>query len=80
MVNDPDSPQELLMPIGIGMMLGKKQVLLTAREIAISLSVTVSIGLLKNGVLSTTLRVTRVSVITSAGEKSILPGRIRKSL
>ena len=53
---------------------------LTARAIAISLSVTVSIGLLMNGVLSTTLRVMRLSVETSCAAKSILPGRRRKSL
>lgn len=52
----------------------------TAIEIAISSPVTVSIGLLINGVLSTTFLVMRLSVMTSWAEKSIFPGSIRKSL
>jgi hypothetical protein len=49
-------------------------------EIAISVSVTVSIGLLRKGVFSTTFLVTRLSIITFEAGKSILPGRRRKSL
>jgi hypothetical protein len=51
-----------------------------AIEIAISSPVTVSIGLLINGVLRTTFLVMRLSVTTWWGEKSIFPGSIRKSL
>ena len=49
-------------------------------EIAISSPVTVSIGLLINGVLRTTFLVMRLSVMTCWAEKSIFPGSIRKSL
>ena len=54
--------------------------MLTAIAIAISPSVTVSIGLLMNGVLSTTFLVIRLSITTSDAGKSILPGRSKKSL
>jgi hypothetical protein len=47
---------------------------------AISLSVTVSMGLLMNGVLRTTFLVILLSVTTSEAAKSIFPGRIRRSL
>lgn len=47
--------------------------------IAISPSVTVSIGLLIKGVLSVTLRVIRLSAMTSEAAKSIFPGNMRKS-
>ena len=57
-----------------------KGMLLTAMLIAMSVSVTVSIGELMNGVLRTTFLVIRLSVTTSEAENSILPGRMRKSL
>jgi hypothetical protein len=53
---------------------------LTAMEIAIWASVTVSIGLLIKGVLRVTFLVIRLSVRTSEAGKSILPGKRRKSL
>ena len=53
---------------------------LTAMCIAMSVSVTVSIGELMKGVLRTTLRVILLSVTTCCAAKSILPGRMRKSL
>ena len=53
---------------------------LTAIEIAISPSVTVSIGLLMKGVFRVTFLVIRLSVITSWAAKSIFPGRRRISL
>jgi hypothetical protein len=46
---------------------------------AISVSVTVSIGELRKGVLSTTLRVMRVRSDTADAWKSMKPGSTRKS-
>jgi hypothetical protein len=57
-----------------------KKGVLTAMLMAISPSVTVSIGLLINGVLRTTFLVILLSVETSLAAKSIFPGKSRKSL
>lgn len=53
---------------------------LTAMEMAISASVTVSIGELMKGVLRVILRVILPSTVTPLAAKSILPGRSKKSL
>ena len=59
---------------------GQRSRQLTANAMAMSLSVTVSMGELMKGVLRTTLRVMRLSVDVSLAAKSIFPGRRRKSL
>jgi hypothetical protein len=53
---------------------------LTAIDMAILSSVTVSMGLLMKGVFRETLRVIWVSVMALEAGKSIFPGRRRKSL
>jgi hypothetical protein len=83
-MNDTNATQELKSKAQMRIALDKALFMLagalTAMAIAISLSVTVSIGLLMNGVLSTTFFVIRLSVTTSDAGKSILPGRSKKSL
>lgn len=82
-VYDPDSSQELTKGVVSAFFTVDEKINeigLTAMEIAISASVTVSIGELTKGVLRVILRVILVSTVTSLAAKVILPGRSRKSL
>jgi hypothetical protein len=81
-VNDSDSSQELTKGVVSAFPIDEKtnEMELTAIEIAMSASVTVSIGELTKGVLRVILRVILVSTVTSLAAKSILAGRSRKSL
>lgn len=79
MVDDSDSSQKLTRSVVSAIStIGGGQ--LTAIEIAMSPSVTVSIGELTKGVLRVILRVILVPKVTSLAANSILPGRSRKSL